>query len=153
MMQDFLIGSFVSILVMLAHLAGTLLIVSSVERIRKRFTEPNPLSTFITLTVVYIILSCMLFASVGIWATLYIGLNLVDGWGNAFYSALVNYTTLGFGDLVQASRTRIYGPMAAASGILMFSWAAAILVYVLQAHLPAMIRMAAHSSSKKGPTH
>jgi len=153
MMQDFLLGSATSILVMLAHLAGTILIVFGVKNIRSRFDDMNILYVSIILVFVYGVLLVVLFASAGIWAALYYNLNLVEDWGNAFYSALVNYTTLGFGDLLQASRTRIYGPMAAASGILMFSWAAAVLVYVLQAHLPAMIQLTVHNPHKKNAGH
>jgi len=153
MMQDFLIGSATSILVMLAHLAGTVLIIFGIKSIRSKFTDMNILYVSVILVFVYGILMIVLFASAGIWAALYYNLNLVEGWGNAFYSALVNYTTLGFGDLVQASRTRIYGPMAAASGILMFSWAAAILVYVLQAHLPAMIQLTTHTPHNRRAGH
>lgn len=142
-MQDFVIGSAASVLVMLVHLALTLFIVFTVERIRYRLVKAGGLYIVVTLTFVYFMLSSMLFASAAIWATLYYSLGIVDGWGNSFYSALVNYATLGLGDLSSAGNRRIYGPMTAASGILMFSWAAAILVYVLQAHLPAMIRLAA----------
>jgi len=147
-MQDFLIGSATSILVMLAHLAGTILIVFGIKRLRSKFRDMNILYVSVILVFVYGILMIVLFASTGIWAALYYNLNLVEDWGNAFYSALVNYTTLGFGDLVQASRTRIY-----ASGILMFSWAAAILVYVLQAHLPAMIQLTVHTPHNKRADH
>ena len=75
-----------------------------------------------------------------IWATTYYHMGLVDNYGDAFYSAILNYTTLGSGDLNQIVKTRLIGPITAASSILMFSWAAALLVYIIQLHLPVMLK-------------
>jgi Ion channel len=51
---------------------------------------------------------------------------------DAFYFAFVNYTTLGYGDILPIPRWRILGPMAAMNGILLFGWSTAVIYDVLR---------------------
>lgn len=105
---------------------------------------------FVSMMWLYINIFITLFVSVSIWAIFYYRMNLVDSMDAAFYSALVNYTTLGFGDLLEGTRTRIFGPMAAASGILMFSWAAAMIIYVLQANIVDLVIRRSGGNGQQG---
>lgn len=139
MISDLLIGSMVGMLIMLIHLCSTVLVAKSVMILESWMRNSHWLFVVIAMMWMYILLGITLFICAGVWALVYYHLNLVDTLDEAFYSALVNYTTLGYGDLLQGTRTRLFGPIAAASGILMFSWAAAMLVYILQAHLPHLI--------------
>ncbi len=43
----------------------------------------------------------------------------------------VNYTTLGYGDIVMSPRSRLLGPLEAVSGTLAFGWSTAIIVAVV----------------------
>ena len=49
----------------------------------------------------------------------------------AFYQSAVNYTTLGYGDIVMSPRWRLLGPMEAANGTLAFGWSTAVIVTVV----------------------
>ena len=49
----------------------------------------------------------------------------------AFYHSAVNYTTLGYGDIVMSPRWRLLGPMEAANGTLAFGWSTAVIVTVV----------------------
>ncbi len=51
--------------------------------------------------------------------------------GPAFYHSAVNYTTLGYGDVVMSPRWRLLGPLEAVNGVLMGGLAAAGLFAVL----------------------
>ena len=46
--------------------------------------------------------------------------------------AFVNYTTLGYGDVLPLDRWRLLGPMTAMNGVLMFGWSTALIFEVLQ---------------------
>ena len=140
MISDFIIGSAVGITVMLVHLLATLTVYSSVHVIGSRIGENRVIFLIASLICLYIILFICLCFSVTIWALTYYHMELVDNFGDAFYTAMLNYTTLGSGDLNQIAKTRLFGPMAAASGILMFGWAAALLVYIIQLHLPVILK-------------
>jgi hypothetical protein len=48
------------------------------------------------------------------------------------YFAFVNYTTLGYGDVLPTDRWRLLGPMTAMNGILMFGWSTAVIFQILR---------------------
>ena len=67
-----------------------------------------------------------------IWAVTYALVGAVPEQVDAFYFAFVNYTTLGYGDILPIPRWRILGPMAAMNGILLFGWSTAVIYDVLR---------------------
>ena len=50
----------------------------------------------------------------------------------AFYHSAVNYTTLGYGDLLLTPSWRLLGPLEAANGALMFGVSTAMVFAVIQ---------------------
>lgn len=48
------------------------------------------------------------------------------------YFAFVNYTTLGYGDVVPVVRWRLLGPITAMDGVLLFGWSTAVIFEVLR---------------------
>jgi hypothetical protein len=70
-------------------------------------------------------------AEVITWALAYSILD-VAAEADAFYFAFVNYTTLGYGDVVPVERWRLLGPMAAMNGVLLFGWSTAVIFEVLR---------------------
>jgi hypothetical protein len=68
---------------------------------------------------------------VGVWALVYRLVNLVPV-GDGFYFAFVNYTTLGYGDILPAPEWRMLGPITAMNGVLMFGWSTAVIFEVLR---------------------
>jgi hypothetical protein len=69
---------------------------------------------------------------VGLWGTAYAVLDVATNNTDAFYFAFVNYTTLGYGDLLPTKHWRLLGPVAAMCGILMFGWSTAVIYDVLR---------------------
>ena len=57
---------------------------------------------------------------VAIWALLFFLLGEFDDFSSAFYHSSVNFSTLGYGDIVMSEDWRLLGPLEAANGILMF---------------------------------
>jgi len=57
---------------------------------------------------------------VGLWALLFVGLGEFNSYASAFYHSMVNFTSLGYGDLVMSEDWRLLGAIEAAGGILMF---------------------------------
>ncbi|WAC28971.1 ion channel [Ancylobacter sp. SL191] len=136
MLSELVLGIAMNIAVMLVHLGATFLLIAVVRPFESRlWGNPRLRLTLALLTTNVILLTAHLL-EVGMWGSLYAALGLVADPSDAYYSAFVNYTTLGYGDVLQGTRTRLLGPMAAGSGILMFGWSTALLIYVLQGHLP-----------------
>ena len=69
---------------------------------------------------------------IAVWAIVYVLLDVVPQRGQAFYFAFVNYTTLGYGDVLPAEYWRLLGPMTAMNGVLLFGWSTAVIYDVLR---------------------
>jgi len=70
---------------------------------------------------------------VGVWSILYAVLGVTPPGGNDFTFAFVNYTTLGYGDVVPVQQWKVLGPMTAMNGVLLFGWSTAVLFQILSA--------------------
>jgi hypothetical protein len=69
---------------------------------------------------------------IGLWAVVFSLCGEFTNLGAAFYHSAVNYTTLGYGDVVMSPRWRLLGPIEAADGMLMFGVSTALIFTVLQ---------------------
>ena len=67
-----------------------------------------------------------------LWAVLFVVCGEFRGFGNAFYHSAVNFTTLGYGDIVMTPSWRLLGPLEAANGVLMFGVSTAMIFAVIQ---------------------
>jgi hypothetical protein len=67
-----------------------------------------------------------------VWSLCYAILDAVPAGANRMYFAFVNYTTLGYGDVVPAPRWQLLGPMTAMNGVLLFGWSTAVIFEILR---------------------
>jgi hypothetical protein len=77
----------------------------------------------IDLRIVVLVISLALAAhlvEIALWAGLFILCGEFQVFGIAYYHSAVNYTTLGYGDLIMTPAWRLLGPLEAADGSLMF---------------------------------
>ena len=72
------------------------------------------------------------FVQIVIWATLFIFLGEFSELYEAVYHSAVNFTSLGYGDVVMSARWKLMGPLEAANGVLMFGMTSAALMAILQ---------------------
>jgi hypothetical protein len=69
---------------------------------------------------------------IGLWAIVFILCGEFHGFDVAYYHSAVNYTTLGYGDLLLSPAWRLLGPLEATNGALMFGVSAAMVFAVVQ---------------------
>ena len=69
---------------------------------------------------------------IGLWAVLFVVCREFQEFGTAYYHSAVNYTTLGYGDMVMTPSWRLLGPLEAANGMLMFGVSTAMIFAVIQ---------------------
>jgi hypothetical protein len=69
---------------------------------------------------------------VGTWAVLFILLGEFSEYEVAFYHSAVNFSTLGYGDLVMSEEHRLLGPLQAINGVLMIGVSTAIVMATVQ---------------------
>ena len=84
-------------------------------------------------TVAGVLLMFAHIAEVLVWGIVYRLIGMTPNPDDAFYFAFVNYTTLGYGDMVPVPHWRLLGPMTAADGILLFGLSTAALFHVIVA--------------------
>jgi hypothetical protein len=64
---------------------------------------------------------------IALWAAVYMICGEFHEFGMAYYHSAVNYTTLGYGDLIMSPTWRLLGPLEAANVILMFGVSTAMI--------------------------
>ncbi|MFY9732994.1 MAG: ion channel [Candidatus Acidiferrales bacterium] len=69
---------------------------------------------------------------IALWAALFRICGEFAGLGTAYYHSAVNYTTLGYGDLLMTPPWRMLGPLEAADGMLMFGVSTAMIFALIQ---------------------
>ena len=69
---------------------------------------------------------------ISVWAFLFVICGEFSEFGTAYYHSAVNYTTLGYGDVLMTPAWRMLGPLEAANGMLMFGVSTAIIFAVIQ---------------------
>jgi len=67
-----------------------------------------------------------------VWSIAYAVMNAAPAGADVGYFAFVNYTTLGYGDVVPVERWRLIGPITAMNGMLVFGWSTAVIFEVLR---------------------
>jgi hypothetical protein len=71
-------------------------------------------------------------AEIALWAVLFVVCGEFPAFGTAFYHSAVNFTTLGYGDVIMTPSWRLLGPLEAANGVLMFGVSTAMIFAVIQ---------------------
>jgi ion channel len=66
------------------------------------------------------------------WAILFVICGEFSKFGTAYYQSAVNYTTLGYGDVMMTPSWRMLAPLEAANGMLMFGVSTAIIFTVIR---------------------
>jgi len=69
---------------------------------------------------------------IAVWAVLFLLCGEFPEFGTAYYHSAVNYTSLGYGDVIMTPSWRLLGPLEAANGVLMFGVSTAIIFAVIQ---------------------
>jgi hypothetical protein len=74
------------------------------------------------------------------WAALFVSLGEFTDYRTAFYHSSVNFTSLGYGDIVMSEKWRLLGGLEAANGVLMFGLSAgallSMMIRMLAPHIP-----------------
>jgi Ion channel len=69
---------------------------------------------------------------IALWAVLFILCGEFSDFGTAYYHSAVNYTSLGYGDLIMTPSWKLLGPLETADGMLLFGVSTAMVFGVIQ---------------------
>jgi hypothetical protein len=98
-------------------------------------------------TGVMLILLVALLAQVAAWAVAFVLCGALPDFATAFYHSAVNFTTLGYGDIVMAPGWRLLGPLEAANGVLMFGLSASAMFAVTSRLLELRLKGQHHDAA------
>jgi Ion channel len=88
----------------------------------------------IDLTIVALVMSFAFAAhliEIAVWALLFMVCGEFQEFGAAYYHSAVNYSTLGYGDVIMSPSWKLLGPLEAADGSLMFGVSTAMIFAVI----------------------
>jgi Ion channel len=127
-----IIGLAVSLLNIAVHAIIMTPMSSSAHRTLRsaRSAHPQLRLALVMMTTVTVLMAAHLI-EIGMWALVYAVLEATPKQIDAFYFAFVNYTTLGYGDILPVAHWRVLGPTTAMNGVLLFGWSTAVIFHVL----------------------
>jgi hypothetical protein len=132
MLLQYLVGSFVTAINIVVHAVVTVLVI----RVARATGQKSALHPWLRLAAVMVATASVLIIAhtleVIVWSAAYVLTNAAPEGADPVYFAFVNYTTLGYGDVIPTEAWRLLGPMTAMNGVLMFGWSTAVLFEVLR---------------------
>ncbi len=131
-MFPILIGATACLVAVAMHTAVIGAVIVAAPRLARSAPRYRFLRIVRTVLPSAVILLCAHFLEIVLWATVYKLLGVSEDGDASFYFAFVNYTTLGYGDVLPTSEWRVLGPMAAGCGICLFGLSTAALFEVLR---------------------
>src|SRR5689334_6822897 len=132
MLDQFLVGAAFSACNIAIHALVMTLVVQAAHAARtKRMIWPSMRLTVVMVATVLVLMAAHT-SEVMVWAIAYRIVDAVPAATNLVYFAFVNYTTLGYGDVIPVPDWQLLGPMAAMNGILLFGWSTAVIFEVLR---------------------
>lgn len=132
MLLQFLVGAAASICNIAIHALVMLVLVRVAQRAaRTSSLGPSSLLVVIMVTTVSVLMLAH-GLEVLVWALTYAMVGATPPGADVIYFAFVNYTTLGYGDVVPVDRWCLIGPTTAMCGVLMFGWSTAVIFEVLR---------------------
>ena len=76
---------------------------------------------------------------IALWGGLFLWLGEFEQIYDAIYHSAVNFSSLGYGDIVMSRERRLLGPLEAVNGVLMLGMSAATLMAIIQ-HMITLLR-------------
>ena len=132
MLRQFLVGGGVSV----ANIAIHALVMTTVVRVAQvrggRGKSHSALLLMAVMIPTVLILMMTHTLEVLVWSLAYSMADVASAGVDLVYFAFVNYTTLGYGDVLPVERWRLLGPMTAMNGVLLFGWSTALIFEVLR---------------------
>jgi hypothetical protein len=69
---------------------------------------------------------------IALWSLVFLACGEFSDFGTAYYHSAVNYTSLGYGDLLMTPSWRLLGPLETTNGMLMFGVSTAMIFALIQ---------------------
>ena len=132
MLKPLIVGSLIIIFNMgLQCLAVIVMVRYFVRHTPAEKAPPTLVSDFKILTTVLAVLFAGHILQFTVWAKIFVFLEEFQDFSTAFYHSTVNFSSLGYGDIVMSEEWRLLGALEACNGILMFGLTTGALLAVM----------------------
>jgi|SRR5690242_19764928 len=132
MLRQFLVGGGASLVNITIHaLVMTMVVRVAKTASMKKISHPSLFLIAVMIPTVSILMATHALEVIA-WSLVYSIVGAAPADANLVYFAFVNYTTLGYGDVIPVERWRLLGPMTAMNGVLLFGWSTAVIFEVLR---------------------
>jgi Arc/MetJ family transcription regulator len=132
MLRQLLVGSAVSVCNIAIHALVMATVIRAARIAGERATSRQSLRLVTVMIATVSVLMLAHLTEVLVWSLAYTIVGIAPGGTDLIYFAFVNYTTLGYGDVIPLERWRLLAPMTAMNGVLLFGWSTAVIFQVLQ---------------------
>jgi Ion channel len=132
MFRQFLVGSTVTLCNIVIHALVMTTIVWVIHVGAERHRLPGVAHMVVVMVATVSVLMAAHTSEVIVWSVAYAIIDVAPAGADPLYFAFVNYTTLGYGDVVPTERWRLIGPITAMNGVLVFGWSTAVIFEVLR---------------------
>lgn len=131
MLRQILFGAGINIANIAVHAIAMVVILRSRRTVHASVPSHPMLRLIVIMIAAVSILMAAHVLEITVWSIAYRLVGVAPEGSDTLYFAFVNYTTLGYGDVIPVARWRLLGPMAAMNGILLFGWSTAVIFQVL----------------------
>jgi ion channel len=131
-LRQSLVGAAISGCNIAIHAMVMVTVIGATRRVAASMASFQSLRLVAVMIAAISILMLAHFIEVLVWALSYVIIGVAPEGADRVYFAFVNYTTLGYGDIVPLARWRLLGPITAMNGVLLFGWSTAVIFEVLQ---------------------
>jgi hypothetical protein len=145
MVSQFLTGGLISVCNIVIHaLVMTAVVWASQAMVAMAAPRPNLLLFAVMVATVSVLMAAHT-CEVIVWSLAYGLVDAAPANSDLLYFAFVNYTTLGYGDVLPVERWQLLGPMTAMNGVLLFGWSTAVIFEVLRSSAGVLSDLPTHS--------
>ena len=127
MLGQLLVGVTVSSCNIVIHSLVTATLVRVIQRVADKDSLHPWLLLIAIMSAAVAILMMAHISEIMVWSLGYAVINAAPTGTDLLDFAFVNYTTLGYGDVVPVKAWRLIGPMTALNGVLLIGWSTAVI--------------------------
>jgi hypothetical protein len=133
-------------------LVNNLLVHTVVRLARGGYTEPAFWKNLAVMMIVTLLTAAAHLIQIALWALIFLLSGQLRTMEDAFYFSAVNYTSLGYGDIVLTGPWRLLGPLEAMNGLLLFGLSTALMFAVLSRMIANRLHGQLGPAGFAGPT-
>jgi hypothetical protein len=155
MLRQFLVGGAVSVVNIVIHALVMTIVVRVAHAISElradRFLSLILIAVMVPTVTIFMVAHTL---EVFVWSAAYAIVGAAPANADVVYFAFANYATLGYGDVLPLERWRLFGPITAMNGMLLFGWSTAVIFEVLRRTLVRTIGISDRAQSadaRQGP--